>query len=323
MKNRHTVILGIFIALGLGIFAATILTLGGQKKTFIKSFTIYAVFDDIGGLQKGGNIWFSGVKIGTIKKISLQNGAKVLVAMSVETDVQEYIHKNAKAKIGSDGLIGNKIIVIYGGDDTVSQVEKNDSLAVEKAVSTDDMMAMLQDNNKNLLAITNDFKSISRKVDSGKGTLGVLINDDGIAKQLSATMGNLQTTVANLNEVAQNTKAVVANVNTFSRKLNKPGNSIHDLVADTVAYGNIKKTLLGLQNASETITKITANLHVASYRLNQKDNTVGLLLNDSTAASSINKTLLNIEKGSKKLDEDLEALQHNFLLRRYFKKKKE
>jgi len=46
-----------------------------------------------------------------------------------------------------------------------------------------------------------------------------------------------------------------------------------------------------------------------------------MLLNDEQSAEKIKSTLQNLQSASKKLDEDLEALQHNFLLRRFFKKK--
>jgi phospholipid/cholesterol/gamma-HCH transport system substrate-binding protein len=320
-KNNHAVILGIFITIGVAIFAAAILTLGGQKKTFVKSFHVNAIFNDVGGLQKGANIWFSGVKIGTIKKISLYGDAQVLVLMNIEMDAQAHIHKNAKAKISSDGLIGNKIIVIYGGDNTQPQVEEENYLIVEKAISTDDMMATLQSNNENILAITTDFKNISKKIDSGKGTLGILLNDATIANELNKTIDNLQVVATNLKTVSQNSKAVIDNFHTFSRKLNKPGNSINELATDTILYGNIKESLAQLQKSTNSVTKITSNLKNVSEKLNQENNTVGVLLNDSTAAASIKITLKNLETGSKKLDQDLEALQHNFLFKRFFKKK--
>jgi phospholipid/cholesterol/gamma-HCH transport system substrate-binding protein len=47
----------------------------------------------------------------------------------------------------------------------------------------------------------------------------------------------------------------------------------------------------------------------------------GLLLNDPAAAASVKVTLQNLQAASRKLDEDLEALQHNFLLKGFFKKK--
>ncbi|QEC66076.1 MCE family protein [Panacibacter ginsenosidivorans] len=321
LKNNRPVIVGIFIFLALVILVVTVFTLGGQKKTFVKSFTINAVFNDVSGLLKGGNIWFSGVKVGTVKKISFYGNSQVLVTMSIEQDAQSQIHKDAKAKIGSDGLIGNKIIIIYGGNATTPHVEKNDYLSVEKALSTDDMLATLQANNKNLLEITNDFKSISKKIDSGKGTLGTLLNDSVIAIKLRTTVDNLQSTVANFKTASVSSKNVLFNLQDFSGKLNTQGNSIHDLVNDTVAYSSIKGTLLQLENAASAVSRFTANLETVSNRLNEKGNAVGVLLNDSAAAASLKTTLKNLESGSQKLDEDLEALQHNFLLKGFFKKK--
>ncbi|MEO8712292.1 MAG: MlaD family protein, partial [Parafilimonas sp.] len=296
-------------------------TLGGQKKTFVKTFTINAVFNDVGGLLKGGNIWFSGVKVGTVKKISFYGNSQVEVAMSIVDEAQSHIHKDAKAKIGSDGLIGNKIIIIYGGNATAPIVEKNDFLTVEKALSTEDMLATLQANNLNLLSITNHFKSISKSIDSGKGTLGTLLNDTVIANKLSVTVNDLQATMANFKAASVNSKAVISNLQSFSGKLNEQGNSIHDLVTDTTIYTNIKGTMLQLQNAANSVSQFTANLKTISDRLNEKDNTVGVLLNDPAAASSLKNTLKNLETSSQKLDEDLEALQHNFLLKGYFRKK--
>ena len=323
LKNNRPVIVGVFIALGLAIFIITIFTLGGQKKTFVKTFLINAVFDDVDGLMEGGNVRFSGVKIGTIKDISFYGDSQVKVIMSIEKNAESHIHKNAFAKISTDGLIGNKIIVIYGGDVSKPQVEKEDFLAVEKAGSTDDMMATLQANNKNLLAITTDFKSISKKIDSGHGALATLLNDPNIAKKINATVDNLQTTVANLNTASVSGKDVLANFQDFSGKLTKRGNSVNDLVADTAMYRNLRNTTAQLQTAAHSIASFAANLKKTSNQLNQKDNPVGVLLNDSTAATSLKATLKNLETSSKKLDEDLEAIQHNFLLRGFFRKKEE
>lgn len=321
IKNNRPVIVGIFILLGIIILVVTIFTLGGQKKTFVRTFTINAIFNDVSGLQSGSNVLFSGVKVGTVKKIDFYGDSQVQVTMNIEREAESHIHKDAKAKIGSDGLIGSKIVIIYGGNAGKPQVEKNDFLRVENGLSTDDMMATLQENNKNILEITKDFKSISKKINSGEGTLATLLNDPAIARKLSAAADNLQETLANLKTVSEGSKNVLVNLQDFSGKLNKKGNLMNDLASDTVVYRSVKQTLAELNNASNSVTKFTANLKTVSDKLNQKDNAVGVLLNDTETAASMKVTLKNLESGSKKLDEDLEALQHNFLLRRFFKKK--
>ncbi len=319
-KNRPVVV-GLFILIGLAILVVTIFTLGGQKKTFVRTITINALFDDVNGLQKGGNVWFSGVKIGTVKEISFHGTSQVQVTMSVEREAQPYIHKNSMAKIGSDGLIGNKIVIIYDGDATIPQIEENDFINVANASGTDDMMVTLQENNKNLLEITKDFKSISKKIDSGNGVLATLLNDPAMANKLNSTVDNLQATVSNFKTVSLTSKMVLSDLESFVGKINQPGNSINDLVTDTAIYHNVRRMLTQLERSSDAVAHFTTNLKEVSEKLDRKDNVTGLLLNDAQTASSMKKTILNLETSSKKLDENLEALQHNFLLRGFFRKR--
>ncbi len=158
-NNKRAVTVGIFIFLGIAIFVIAVLTLGGQQKTFSKALTVKAVFDDVQGLQKGNNIWFSGVKIGTIKKISFHGNSQVEVELNIQESSKDYIRKDAMAKISSDGFIGSKLVVLYGGTDKAQPVENGDVLRAEKIATTDEMFSTLQGNNRNLLDITNDFKS--------------------------------------------------------------------------------------------------------------------------------------------------------------------
>lgn len=321
IKTNRPAIVGLFILFGLAILVVTIFTLGGQKKTFVKSFVVHAVFTDVTGLLKGGNVWFSGVKVGTVKSMEFYGNSRVEVIMSIEKDAQSFIRKGAKARIGSDGLIGNKIVIIYGGDSSLPAVQAGETLMVDRAVSTDDMLAMLQANNVNLLEITGRFKSISNKIDSGNGPLATLVNDRNMAGKLTGAVDDLHATVANFRAVSENSKKVLASLQTFAAELNKPGNSVNGLVTDTVLYSNIKGTLAQLERASGDLNSFTGNLKRASEQLARSDNAAGVLLNDPATASSIKETFQNLEASSKKLDENLEALQHNFLLRGFFRKK--
>src|ERR1700712_3346721 len=146
-ENSRGVVVGIFLALGLLIFIVGVFTLGGQSKTFSKSIHISAVFDDVAGLKKGNDVWFSGVKVGTISEIRFVGVSQVNVKMKIDQKTQQFIHRNSGVRIGSDGLIGNKIIVIDGGSPQAPVVQEGDVLQAEKLLSTDDMMKTLQQNN--------------------------------------------------------------------------------------------------------------------------------------------------------------------------------
>ncbi len=313
-KNKRAIKVGIFITAGIAILIVGVFTLGGQQRSFVKSETISAVFEDVNGLQKGNNIWFSGVKIGTVNKISFDAASHVKVTMHIEEKALAFIRKDSKAKISSDGLIGNKIIVIYGGSTGAGQVEKDDNLMVEKFLSTEDLMSTLQMNNQNLVDITSDFKLISKRLAAGEGTVGSLLNDASLYKSLEKTMANLQMAAGNSQKLTEG----MAN---YTAKLNTPGSLASGLVDDTTIMSSLRTAARQLNQAAISANTITENLKATTGDLNSKNNAVGVFLRDEQVASDLKSAIKNLNSSSIKLDEDLEALQHNFLLRGFFRKR--
>ncbi|HVW98551.1 MAG TPA: MlaD family protein [Mucilaginibacter sp.] len=311
-ENRKSIMVGIFLSLGLIIFMVGVFTLGGQQKTFARNIQVSAVFDDIAGLKKGNDVWFSGVKVGTITSIKFVGTSKVNVEMKVDQNVQQFIHRNAGVRISTDGFIGNKIIVIDGGSPQAPVVEDGDVLQAEKLLSTDDIMKTLQSNNENLLAITNDFKQLSHKILQGKGTVGTLLADSLMGEQLRASMKNLQTATASAAHLA-------TQLEVFGKKVNTKGGFADQILTDTVTFSRIKASVTQLQQAAANASTITDNLNKATSRFNATDNAVGVLLNDPKAAEQLRSTLNYLQQSSIKLNDDLEAAQHNFLLKGFFK----
>lgn len=317
-NSRRTVIVGIFIFLGLVILILTILTLGSQRKTFERSIIIKSIFENVNGLQKGNNVWFSGVKVGAIKQVYITGKGQVEVDMSILQDSKQYIRKDAKAKISADGLIGNKIIEIYGGTLKSGEIESGDILVTDGLLSTDAMMNTLSKNNENLLQITNDFKVISRRLVEGKGAIGKLLTDETMVDQINATTLTLQ-------NAARNLQTLSSNVSAYTSKLNDKGSLANDLVTDTVIFSRLSSTVSQLQEVANSSKAAINNLEKAGNTLNNglndKNSPVGMLLNDEQSANRIKITLQNLQSASKKLDEDLEAIRHNFLFRGFFRKK--
>jgi phospholipid/cholesterol/gamma-HCH transport system substrate-binding protein len=78
---------------------------------------------------------------------------------------------------------------------------------------------------------------------------------------------------------------------------------------------------LQIQEASENAKELTDNLKAVSYNLKDSSNLAGVLFNDKEAAANLKITVENLQSGTKKFDEDMEALQHNFLFRGFFRKR--
>jgi phospholipid/cholesterol/gamma-HCH transport system substrate-binding protein len=201
--------------------------------------------------------------------------------------------------------------VIYGGTALLPEIAEGDTLGVEKTFTTEDMINTLQDNNNNILQITNDFKSISKKLADGEGTVGKLLNEDNIYLQLDAA------TVA-LKSAAGKADQMIGSLSKFTDGLNKKGTLANELTTDTVVFNSLKNSVLQIQQIADTAAVLVADLKATT---NNPNTTMGVLLHDEAAGKHLKETLKNLESSSLKLDEDLLAAQHNFLLKGYFKKK--
>ncbi len=320
--NKRAIIVGLFIFLGLLFLLAGILAIGNLRSTFVRKIHLTAVFEDVNGLQSGNNIWYSGVKIGTVHNMSFFGDSQVRVTIKIDEKSQQYIRKDAKVKISTDGLIGNKIIVIYGGTVAAPPVVDGDTLGVEVTASSEEMIAVLQENNRNLLAITTDFKTISKNMAEGNGTVGKLLKDETLYNSLGVTLASLQRSSAHAEKLT-------AAISDYGAKLNKEGSLANDLVTDTTVFKNVQASVQQLKqmtntaaDAADNLKTASTNLSNATSKLENKNSPIGVLLYDDASATHLKATLRNLDSGSEKLDEDLRAVQDNFLLRRYFKKKK-
>ena len=302
---------GVFVLAGLLLLVVAIFMVGDINDTFKRKIELVTLFDDVNGLEEGNNIWFSGVKIGTVSSLAFYGKSQVAVGLKIDTKHKQYIKKDSKIRISADGLIGNKILVIFGGNTRSGAVEEGDTLLVEKTFSSEEILNMFQENNKNVLAITTDFKNISKKIAAGEGTIGKLLAENTLYDQLNSTTASLQNT-------SQRAEVLVNSLVDFSAGLNKKGTLANELTTDTTVFKSVKASVFQLKQTTDNAAAMVANLKASSSNPNTP---MGVLIQDQKAGTQLKGIIENLEGSSQKLEENMEALQHNFLLRGFFKKK--
>lgn len=309
--NKRVVIIGIFVFVGLVFLGAGIFIVGSLHKAFEKKIELVSLFEDVAGLQRGNNIWLSGMKVGIVSDMAFYGTSRVKVTMQIEATAKKYIPVDSKVKISSDGFIGNRILVIYGGSENVKDVEEGDTLKVEKTISSEDMMNTLQKSNENILEITTDLKMIAKKIVNNEGSVGKLLNDNSLYENINESAISLQKTLVKAQQM-------VNSLASFSANLNKEGTLINKLTTDTVVFNSINSSVLELQKIANDASTLISKI---SQDASNQTSPIGVLLNDEKTGSQLKETIKNLDSSSKKLDVDLEALQHSFLLKGYFKKK--
>jgi phospholipid/cholesterol/gamma-HCH transport system substrate-binding protein len=282
---KRPLLVGIFIITGLAMLVSGVFMVGSQEKLFKRKFTLKVIFNDVNGLQPGNNVWLSGVKIGTVKKIAFYNHTQVQAIISLDKLAETRICKDALARVSTDGFIGNKIVVIYGGTVEAGPVKNGDFLQSGKpGASTDDMLATLQQNNNNLLSITSNLKTVTGKIANGEGVLGGLVND-------ATLLNELKTTIHNLTAVSQKSGRAVSNIETITARFNNQKGLVNELFTDTALFiqltetiSNLKQSMARLKDATASASSVIDNLQLATSDLNKQNKPAGMFLHDEATA---------------------------------------
>ncbi len=194
---------GIFVSIGIVILLVTIFLIGNQKNLFGSNFKIQANFKNVSGLQVGNVVRFGGINVGSVKDINILNDTTVQVTLELKTSVKKFIKQDAIANIGTDGLMGDKIIQVSAGTAAAAVVKENSLINGKNPLSMDEVMIKLNSIATNAESMTNGLASIVAKVNNGEGSLGRLINNDKLAKSLEGTINSTRATVQTIKKGAE------------------------------------------------------------------------------------------------------------------------
>jgi phospholipid/cholesterol/gamma-HCH transport system substrate-binding protein len=192
--------LGLFIVAGLVLLVLGLFFVGKQKNLFVSVFPLKALFTNVSGLKIGSNVRFGGIAIGTVDGIQLLTDTSVLVNMNIKSEVRKFIKKNATAGIGSDGLVGDRVVLISPGTMNQEVVRDNEILVSRAPVEADQILAGLKTSADNAAIITQQLAEVAYRVNHGHGLIARLLRDSSLGNNLSATMVNLKNGSAGLNE---------------------------------------------------------------------------------------------------------------------------
>lgn len=217
-SQRFKIRLGLFITGGIALFMLAIFIIGKQKNLFDPVFKLTSTFYNVSGLQVGNNVRFSGINVGTVDNITIINDSTVRVDMLIKTAVKKFIKTDCEVAIGSEGLIGDRLLRITQGSTNAREAKDGQELQSAEPVETDAIMASLQVTAGNVEIISQQLAEVMIKVNGGNGTLGRLIQDSSIAENLNQTIVNLKKSSKGLDENMEAAKHNILLKGYFNKK---------------------------------------------------------------------------------------------------------
>jgi phospholipid/cholesterol/gamma-HCH transport system substrate-binding protein len=294
-SKKKKLAVGLFIGSGLILFIVVIFIIGSKENLFTPTFKLQAAFEKVNGLKSGASVRFNGINVGTVDEIEIYNGKSVVVRMTIDKKVKDFIKKDSKATVSSEGLVGNKIVEITPGSNEAAGVQGSEVLQTIPAVETEDIMRSLKQSSENASDLTKDLAVIVQKVNNGEGTIGQLVNNKDLYNNIDSTMRGFAGYSGQIKIVFQKITGTIDNVS----------GDIGDL--------------------SKQVKSVTTDIAEIMRKMNSSESIVGTLLTDTVFANHMKSlmqnadmTTQNLENGSFSFAQNMEALKHNFLFKGYF-----
>lgn len=313
-QGENNIKLGVFVLTGLFVLILSFYLIGKNHNLFGSDFRIRARFSNLSGLSEGNNVLFSGIQAGTVKTINMINDTTIEVTMLIDNKVKNFIRRNAVAAIGTEGLMGNKIVNIVPSRIPGPSVSEGDLLSAQKMVSTDEMLQTLSKTNNNIALISEALKGTILKINGS--ALMDLLNDKQIGSSLRSSLSHVRQASVNANQLTAGLNDLVAGIK-------KGKGAAGALLTDTAVAAHLQTAMLKISEASSHADHLTIQLNnlvsTIDQRLNERGGSLQVLLRDSVFAQNLQKTIENLKNGTDGFNQNMEALKHNFLFKGYFK----
>lgn len=311
-ETRQGIRLGIFVLAGTLFLIAALYLIGNKRNLFGNTFTVRAEFHDVNGLVPGNNVRFSGIDVGTVESVEAISGSKVTVTMIIEEKYKAFIRKNAVAAIGTDGLMGNKLVNIHSTEDSGPWIKDGDVLATLQPVETDEMIRTLDKTNDNLKEITDNMKMITQKINNSN-SLWSLLADTIVAD-------NVRQAIVSIRLTGEHTAILSGDLSQISSDIRAGKGPVGALITDTTMTGQIRHSIVTIKLISDQLAVVTGDVGVLTSQARSGEGAVGTLVMDTAFAGSLDRSVQNLEAGTAGFNENMEALKHSFLLKGYFRK---
>lgn len=308
--------LGVFTLAGLFFLILLLYMIGKNQNMFGSNFTLAARFENVQGLKAGNNVRYAGIDVGTVKRVTILNDTSMEVVMIIDDKMKSIIHKNALVSIGTDGLVGNKVINISASRQAAAIAADGDILPSKKPVDTDEMLRTLSKTNNDIAEITARLKVTINKINNSDA-LWTVLNEKELPENLRASAANIRTATAKAGNMISDLHDIVTDVK------NGKG-SVGALLTDTAFAGNLNEAVVKIKQVGESADSLSKQLSstIAGIQqdINKGKGPVNALLKDSVMAMRIGNSLDNIQKGTDGFNQTMEAIKHSFLFRGYFRR---
>lgn len=317
IQRKYETIVGLFVVASLAALLVMVIIIAQQERLWEEHVEYQAIFKNLAGLKKGSEVRLAGVTVGNVKEVTVGPKGNVLVIFEVVGKYRDQVRTDSRASIGFQGLLGEKSLDLSTGSPAKPPLPPEALLEVVEPLDLTEMLARaapgfenLQKILSNLASLTqemrdpksgfgqfvDDLQEIVDKINHGKGTLGLVLNDPGLYREVAESAAGIRKFVGSMEE----SKGLMGT-----------------LVNDPAFKAQFQKTLADFQATFANLKQATGNVKEAAARLPELAKKGERFLDSLNKASQGLPDLVDSGQGLvEDADKVAKAAQKSWLLRR-------
>ena len=321
MKN-HNVIVGVFITAAIVLFGAALFLIGDQHKAFRRHVVFYTNFQNVDGIPKGSTVRVDGIDAGELEAIEIPSSPsqKFRLKMNVDDRLRGLIREDSLVTVETEGLVGDKFLLIQGGTDRASEAAPESTLQGKEPFEIGKLLEQAQgimnQAGTTITGLQSTMKDVSGRLDTTLDTAtGTIRNVNGLVLDVRKGKGAAGLLLEDP-ATAADVKQSIANVRQTTEKLNTTTTRVDTLLADVQSRQLVPKiddTLVSAKSATQNLDQTSQQVNTTLKSAFGEDQY------GEDAGANLQQSLTNLNQASGNLTDDTEALKHEFFFKGFFK----
>lgn len=296
---------GLVVFSALLILMMAILAIGARKQTFKTQATYLIKFESLNGLDRGSAVRLNGVPVGSVSEVAVPRSLddrRIVVTISVDHAIRQWIREDSKAKIQSIGVLGDKYVELTLGSKGAKVLPEGREISAVTPLSLDQLLsgsdALIDDLHQMSVRAT----SVMKKIDEGQGTLGKLVGQDDLHREIAALLADWRKLSndlgGNLTDAGKQFSEAARKAEAFFSKLQKSRGTVAELIEDPAAYKKLNTFLDEGKDAAQAMKKSFETLHSVLKKIDDGKGSAGKFVNDPSLYREVENVIIGLGKVS-------------------------